>query len=91
MRPKPKKPLVAAIPEIRILQLSNDLSENVRSGTTEEWRAVALYFRNEVDRREHSLGSIRPSISAFLMAEKIRSLATRELQDWLDRMTPKDP
>jgi hypothetical protein len=43
------KTIAAKITEKRILQLSNDLSENIATGTTQEWRAVAKYFRDQFD------------------------------------------
>lgn len=40
---------MSRIGENRILQLSNDLSENIQSGRVDEWRAVALYFRRRLE------------------------------------------
>ncbi len=65
---KRKPPLVAKISEDRILQLSNDMSEDMASGTTAEWRAVALYFRNEVDDQQNRINAMRGEVITFSLA-----------------------
>lgn len=76
---KKAKPLVAKCSEERILKLSNDVSENMASGTVGEWRAVALYFRNELDK----LYRVRMSLAALNIAEDMRACALREVAAWL--------
>lgn len=65
---KKLKPFVAKMSEARILQLSNDLSEDIESGTVEEWRAVALYFRKQVDAHQIALSELQ-FMSAVEMVE----------------------
>lgn len=79
MKVKPR-PLIAKISRERILQLSNDLSENMRTGTTEEWRAVALYFRGELDALVIVANQLPwEAISAGIKAsEKLRNHLTRD-------------
>lgn len=81
-----RKPLVKAISEERILQLSNDLSEDIRSGTVEEWRAVALYFRKELDASVNRLNQVRPSIAALVSAHKLNQYAMTELSTWTEKL-----
>ena len=76
--------LVSRCSEERILQLSNDVSEDIESGTVQEWRAVALYFRNLFDKERQSVGALRMSLSALNIAEEMRGHALREIAKWLD-------
>jgi len=46
--------LVRRISEDRALKLSNDLSENIASGTLREWRAVAFFWRAKFDESSRS-------------------------------------
>lgn len=75
---KPLK-LLADIKEERILQLSNDLSEGIKSGTVKEWRTVAMYYRKVLD---HAY-TIRPSVSALLLGTDLITTARTELREWL--------
>lgn len=83
---KRKKPLLATISQARIDQLSNDLSEGIRSGTVEEMRVVALHFRYAYDRLNQQAQSIRSTLAALVLAEEMRSHAIaeagRRLKDW---------
>ncbi len=78
-------PLVAKIDRLRIYGLSNDLSEGIESGTTGEWRAVALHFRNELDRACRRERAIRDTLTALDIAERMRALAMPEVRNWLDQ------
>ena len=75
--------LVSRCSEERILQLSNDGSEDIESGTVQEWRAVALYFRNLFDKERQSVGALRMSLAALNIAEGMRGHALREIAKWL--------
>lgn len=85
-RPKrrPQKPVT----EERILQLSNDQSENINSGTLREWKAVAVYFSREHDRLWNDVGALRCSIAALTAAWKMHAYAFEEMAKWLDKQTP---
>ncbi len=84
-RTKPRKPLplIASIGEDRIAQLSNDLSEGIASGSTKEWRAVALHFRHKLDALHEQVTMMRGSVSALCLAENIRTNAIQELGQWI--------
>jgi len=71
--------LERVVSEERILQLSNDLNEGIESGSIKEWRAVALYFRTELDK----LTPPRSSLAALTIAEKMRSQAMLEIAAWV--------
>lgn len=83
-----RKPLVACISEERILQLSNDMSEDIRSGTVEEWRAVAKHFRTNHDRLWNELGVLRCEIVSAIHGDEIYQLGIKGLKTWLGRQTP---
>ena len=78
-----RQPLVAHCPEERILQLSNDVSEGIASGSVREWRAVALYFRNLFDKERKSVASLCMSLAALNISEEMRGHAMREITAWL--------
>lgn len=80
MKTKPK--LIAKINEERILQLSNDMSEDIQSGTTAEWRAVAMYFRNLFDKSIADFGEIRTNVSLLCLAEHMKSKTLKALNKW---------
>lgn len=88
---KKTKPLCALISEDRILQLDNDLAENIKSGTVEEWRTVARYFHDENERLCNKLSAIRPSIAALITGSELLRLGQTELAAWLDKQTANDP
>lgn len=79
--------LLAAISEERILQLSNDLSEDIASGTVLEWRRVAKYFRDQLDRAHNDINSIRPSVSAMVTGMNIVNFSKHEMDAWLNRVS----
>lgn len=84
---KPKKwKLTTSISEKRILQLSNDLSENIPSGTVQEWRSVAKYFRDKLDKAHNDLNSVRPSVAALVFGNKAAHFALSEMDAWLKRV-----
>lgn len=99
MKPKPsRKPatahsrraplaLLAAIDEKRILQLSNDMSEGIKSGTTREWRAVAYYFRHKLDTAYNDINAIRPTVAAYVAGRNILNHAGPEMEGWLKRVS----
>lgn len=78
------KRVVSRCSEERILQLSNDMSEGIESGTVKEWRAVALYFRNLFDKERQSVASLRMSLAALNISEEMRGHALREIAAWLN-------
>lgn len=78
-----KGTVVADLSEERILDLSNDLSENVNSGTVREWRAVACYFRSELDRKSQDVAGLRISLTALAIGEEMKAQAMREIRAWL--------
>lgn len=80
--------LVANCSEERILQLSNDLSEDMASGTIKEWRAVALYFRKCFDDQFQRTASLRNSLAAFHISEQMRASAKTEIFAWLKANRP---
>lgn len=42
---KRKAKVIADIPETRMLRLWDEAGRGIESGTTAEWRAVAMYFQ----------------------------------------------
>ena len=80
--------LVRQCSEERILQLSNDVSEGIASGDVKDWRAVALYFRQQLDLAERRMVETQPSISALCTGAKLMGAGIAELQAWLDRHYP---
>ena len=85
-----KKQLIANISEERILQLSNDISEDIKSGTLSEWRAVAVYFRSLFDKERRDIYRIRCSIAAYVCGQKIIHHSTQELDGWLTEKTTQE-
>ena len=82
-----KRPsLVAAISEERILQLSNDLSEGIASGTVREWRAVAKWMHDQADKAQNDINSIRPTVAAMVTGSKCVQYAHAEMDEWLKRV-----
>lgn len=79
--------LWAAISEERILQLSNDLSEGIKSGTVREWRTAAKYFRDQLDRAHNDINSIRPSVAAMVTGMNIVNFSRQEMDEWLKRVS----
>ena len=86
-KPKRKAVLMAALSEERILQLSNDLSEGINSGTVKDWRAVAKYFRDQLDRAHNDINAIRPSVAAMVMGQNCVRFAHAEMDAWLKRVS----
>lgn len=91
MKPKPKykpkknpRPLAKEISEERILQLSNDLSEGMASGTIQEWRSVALYWRNCYDQELSKVIDVRSALSPTLLGFNLFKLGVEDLQKWLN-------
>lgn len=80
------KSLTAAISEERVLQLSNDLSEGIASGSVREWRAVAKYFRDALDQAHNDLNAIRPTVSAMVLGQRCVQHALTEMDGWLKRV-----
>lgn len=78
--------LVSCLSEDRILQLSNDMSEGIASGTVKDWRAVAKYFRDQLDRAHNDINSIRPSVAAMVMGQNCVTYAHAEMDAWLKRV-----
>lgn len=87
MKNKSKKtkrsPLCANIDEERILQLSNDVSEFIRSGTVEEWRTVAKYWMHKHDKKNQALLCLKTSCSALNLGTEMQSLAMTEIKAFL--------
>lgn len=78
--------LVSCLSEEQILQLSNDMSEGIASGTVKDWRAVAKYFRDQLDRAHNDINSIRPSVAAMVMGQNCVTYAHAEMDAWLKRV-----
>lgn len=79
--------LLAAIDEDRILQLADDLSNNIASGTTREWRAVAYYYRHKLDAAYNDINAIRPTVAACVAGRNILNHAGAEMEGWLKRVS----
>jgi hypothetical protein len=56
------RPFVRCVNRDRILQLSNDLTENINSGTREEWMAVAEFWRDLYEHQQRATISLRDHI-----------------------------
>jgi hypothetical protein len=93
MKRKPKKRqrnLLASISEERILQLLNDAAENIPSGNVREWRRVARYLQNELQKLLNHLNTIRPTVSAMQCAFEMLAFGKTEMKQWLERMRQAD-
>lgn len=55
----------------------------VNSGTAREWRAVACYFRNELDRKSQDMAGLRISLTALAIGDEMKAQAMREIRAWL--------
>ena len=86
-----KHRLRSGIDESRILALSNDLSENIASGTIRDWRAVAWYWRDKFDRISRSHDDIRQSVAALSIGSKMIIESRREMDKWLDALKQSKP
>jgi hypothetical protein len=71
--------------EERILQLTNDQAEGIKSGSLHEWREVARYWRNQEEKQTRRLMGIVPSIAALVLARRIESHAMEEIEKWSER------
>jgi hypothetical protein len=80
---KSEKCLLSVIDQARILQLSNDLSEGIASGTVREWRTVAEFFRQEHDTLYSRLQSMHSTLAALELGERMRNTALEEVSEWL--------
>jgi hypothetical protein len=78
--------LLANISDERILQLSNDLSEGIRSGDVSEWRSVAKYFRDALDKAHNDINAIRPAVAAMLTGTSCVQHAHAEMDQWLKKV-----
>lgn len=79
---KTRKPATA---EDRILQLSNDLSEGIDSGTRAEWMAAARYFRDHLDTVQRELDALMADLILVAHADGARAFALRSLQEKVNR------
>ena len=86
MKPKHKKK--KPVTEERILQLSNDISEGIKSGNLREWIEVAKYFRREHDRLWNDLGRLRCEVAVLVTSQEMHRLASQGLSTWLKTQTP---
>lgn len=86
MKKRKQPSLTSNISEEKILQLSNDLSEGIASGSTKDWRAVALYFRQQLDKAHNDINAIRPSIAAMVHGQRCVQFAHSELSAWLEKV-----
>lgn len=83
-RKSKQPPLVAKISEERILQLSNDLSENLESGTVNEWRAVAQYFSGKLNNARYELAIAKLNIAMLKYGKGIVDRAIQALTKFSD-------
>ena len=74
------------ISEERILQLFNDFSEGEATGTVKDWRAVALYWRNALNRAINDINAIRPSVAAMYLGQECIKRAHSDMAEWLKRV-----
>lgn len=72
-KPKGKsaRPIIKQLTEERILQLSNDLSEDIRSGDVREWR-------------NNQLMEVRMHVAGFTIAYQMLGVAAADLGKWND-------
>lgn len=85
MKATTSEKLISPLKEEQILKLSNDLSECIASGTIKDWRAVALYFRNEFDRATAELSQVQGSVAALVLGRNCVEHSCNELSRWLER------
>ena len=74
----------------RILQITNDAAEGIRSGTREEWVAAAMYWRDANNAMWLELGKLRSSMIGLGLAADISPKAWGKIKLWFDRVTPND-
>ena len=83
---KPK--LLAKISEQRILGLSNDLSEDIVSGTVEEWRSVALYFIDKYYDEFYKVVTARDVLVLLNLSDVAKKHALKDAVKWLKKNKP---
>lgn len=76
--------LISHLKEEEILKLSNDLSECIASGTVKDWRAVALYFRNQLDQATAELNRVQCSVATLVLGRNCMEHSCAELSRWLE-------
>ena len=82
-----KKPLIAAIPDEKVALLLNDMAENIRSGTVEQWRAVAKFQQRQIQRLLNEQNAVRPSVAALVAGFKMIRFGQAELEQWLNGLS----
>ena len=87
MKKQSKKRVPKPVSEDRILQLSNDESEGIESGSKREWKSAALYFRREHDRLWNDLGRLRCEVAVLVSSQEMHRLASAGLSTWLKSQT----
>lgn len=56
------KPIWNDLTEEQILQLTNNLAEDIPGGNARDWAAVARYWRDEAEKRNHQMWADRQRV-----------------------------
>ena len=80
-----KKSIIPKLTQARIDQLSNDASEGMRTGTADEWRAVAMHFRAQADEARGLLRALDNSVRLRRTTQHFERLSIEEILDWAEK------
>lgn len=80
-----KKTTTPKLSQARIDQLSNDASENMRTGTAAEWRAVAMHFRAKAEELHGLIRALDSSVRLRRTAQHFERLSIEDILDWTEK------
>lgn len=84
-----KKSIIPKLTQARIDQLSNDASEDMRTGTADEWRAVAMHFRAQADESRSLLLGLHSTTKMRRSCQYLESWHVEEIFKWAEKQTPQ--
>ena len=80
-----RKPITPKLTQARIDQLSNDASEDIRTGTASEWRAVAMHFKAQADEARRLLLQLDSSITLRRTCQHFEDNNIEEILTWAEK------
>lgn len=69
----------------RLAKLSANLTHNIPGGTVDEWRQVALHWRNVALSQDADMQRLREDAVAITIAEEMRTAALTSFTAYLNR------
>lgn len=79
-----KRKLVAKISKERIYQLANDSTEDIESGTVEEWRAIAKYFQDRYGDSSAKLWDLKRAVKSMIISDRLAETMRNNVHKWMD-------